>query len=50
LWASDYPHTDTTWPFSHDVVDREFADAAVPPDERRAITVDNCARLYAIPT
>jgi len=49
MWASDYPHTDTTWPFSHDVVDREFGAADIPDDERRAITVDNCAQLYRLP-
>jgi len=50
MWASDYPHTDTTWPYSHAVVEREFAGAGVGDAERRAITVDNCARLYGIPT
>jgi len=49
MWASDYPHTDTTFPYSHAVVDREFGAARVPHDERRAITVDNCARLYGLP-
>jgi predicted TIM-barrel fold metal-dependent hydrolase len=44
LWASDYPHTDSTWPHSRAVVARDFAD--VPGDELRAIVHDNAARLY----
>lgn len=48
MWASDYPHTDTTFPSSHAVVDAVFA--GIPDDERRAITVENAARLYGIPT
>jgi len=48
MWASDYPHTDTTYPTSHDVVDTVFA--GIPEAERRAITVDNAARIYGIPT
>jgi predicted TIM-barrel fold metal-dependent hydrolase len=44
LWASDYPHTDSTWPRSREVVARDFAD--VPEPELRAIVHDNAARLY----
>jgi len=46
LWASDYPHTDSTWPHSRDVVARDFAD--VPEPELRAIVHDNAARLYGL--
>jgi predicted TIM-barrel fold metal-dependent hydrolase len=44
LWASDYPHTDSTWPRSREVIARDFAD--VPADELRRITCDNAAALY----
>lgn len=47
MWASDYPHTDTTWPESLSVIERNFA--TLPEDERRAITSANCAELYSIP-
>lgn len=46
MWASDYPHTDSTWPYSRKVVDELFAD--VPEDERKMITSQNAARLYRI--
>jgi predicted TIM-barrel fold metal-dependent hydrolase len=46
MWASDYPHTDSTWPYSHKVVEELFAE--VPDDERRLITYQNAARLYRI--
>lgn len=48
MWASDYPHTDTTWPHSHKVVDSLLAD--VPHDERTMITSTNAARLYHLDT
>jgi predicted TIM-barrel fold metal-dependent hydrolase len=47
MWASDYPHTDTTFPFSRKVVDELFA--GVPPDEREKITSANARRLYGLP-
>jgi predicted TIM-barrel fold metal-dependent hydrolase len=46
MWASDYPHTDTTWPESTRVVARDFAE--VPDDEVQAIVAGNCADLYAL--
>jgi predicted TIM-barrel fold metal-dependent hydrolase len=46
MWASDYPHTDTTWPHSRQVVERDFA--GVPDAERDLITSRNCADLYGI--
>jgi predicted TIM-barrel fold metal-dependent hydrolase len=46
MWASDYPHHDSTWPFSDEIVERETAhlDAA----SKRAILRDNAASLYAL--
>ncbi len=46
LWSSDYPHSDTTWPRSREVVADHFA--GVPDDARRAIVAGNAARLYKI--
>ena len=46
MWASDYPHTDSTWPYSRKVVDELFAH--VPEDECKMITSQNAARLYRI--
>lgn len=44
MWGSDYPHTDSTWPCSTEVLAEMFADH--PPEARAAITRDNVARLY----
>ena len=44
LWESDYPHTDTTWPNSQEVVQRHFG--GIPEAERRKITFENAARLF----
>jgi predicted TIM-barrel fold metal-dependent hydrolase len=46
MWASDFPHTDSTWPESRKVVERDFAD--VPDDVRRKIVYDNAKTLYHI--
>jgi predicted TIM-barrel fold metal-dependent hydrolase len=46
LWANDYPHLDSTWPCSHQILDEIMHD--VPADERRAMTHDNVAALYRI--
>ena len=44
MWASDYPHSDSTWPHSQKVIERDFA--GVPDDDLRAILHDNAATLY----
>ena len=46
MWGSDYPHTDSTWPCSSDVLDEMFSDC--PASTRAAITHDNVARLYGL--
>jgi predicted TIM-barrel fold metal-dependent hydrolase len=46
LWASDYPHTDSTWPRSREVIARDLGD--IPATERDEITRRNAARLYGL--
>ena len=46
MWASDFPHSDSTWPNSREVIERDFE--GVPEDERRLMTADNVAALYAL--
>ena len=46
MWASDYPHADSTWPHSRETIERNFA--GVSPEQVRAITRDNVAALYGI--
>jgi uncharacterized protein len=44
MWASDYPHPDSTFPRSKEAIEEAFAGLA--EDVVRKVTVENCARLY----
>ena len=44
MWASDYPHPDSTWPNSMAVVDREMAHLSA--EMRQRITHDNAKAFY----
>jgi uncharacterized protein len=44
MWASDYPHTDSTFPESVRAV--EVALGTLPAEDRHRITATNCAQLY----
>ena len=46
MWASDFPHSDSTWPNSRQVIARDFE--GVPDDERRMMVADNAAALYGL--
>jgi len=44
MWASDYPHGDSTWPNSQSVIEKNFK--GVPEDEKRAMLRDNMIQVY----
>jgi hypothetical protein len=46
MWANDFPHSDSTWPWSQAML-AEHA-AALGDEQRRAILCDNVAELYGI--
>ena len=46
MWASDFPHSDSTWPHSRDVIERDFA--GVPEADTHRIIGENCRELYGI--
>jgi predicted TIM-barrel fold metal-dependent hydrolase len=46
MWASDYPHPDSTWPFSRDVIERETGH--LTPEAKKKVTHDNAAALYGL--
>ena len=46
MWASDFPHTDSTWPNSLKVIEQDFE--GVPSDVKRKIVFENAAKLYNI--
>jgi predicted TIM-barrel fold metal-dependent hydrolase len=47
MWGSDYPHHDSIFPRSQEVLDDIFE--GVPDDDRYRITVANCCELYDLP-
>jgi hypothetical protein len=46
MWANDFPHSDSTWPWSQDML-AEHA-AALTDEQRQAILCDNVADLYHV--
>ncbi len=44
MWSSDYPHTQSTWPHSQEIIARDFAD--VPEGEKLKIIRENVLELY----
>jgi predicted TIM-barrel fold metal-dependent hydrolase len=46
MWANDFPHSDSTWPWSQDVL-KEHA-ARLTEEQRRLILHDNVAELYGL--
>ena len=44
MWASDFPHTDCTWPHSRAVIERDFA--KLPDAVTHKIVFENVARVY----
>jgi predicted TIM-barrel fold metal-dependent hydrolase len=47
LWANDFPHSDSTWPWSQEMLERNAV--GVTAEERAWILRDNTAELYKIP-
>jgi len=48
MWASDYPHPDSTFPHSRREIAETFRD--VDPAVTRKVVAENCARLYGVGT
>ena len=46
LWGNDYPHHDSIWPHSMEILDRIFQ--GVPEDEKKKMTSENVLKLYAL--
>lgn len=46
MWGSDYPHTDSTWPCSLEVLDELFD--GIADSDRSKITCENVQNLYGI--
>jgi len=46
MWANDFPHSDSTWPWSQDLLRKHTGDMS--EQERNLILHDNAARLYKL--
>ncbi|HUY27155.1 MAG TPA: amidohydrolase family protein [Candidatus Binataceae bacterium] len=46
MWASDFPHSDSTWPNSREVIARDFE--GVPDAEVRMMISGNAAEIYRL--
>src|SRR2546426_127065 len=46
VWSSDYPHTDSTWPRSRDMIAQAFK--GIPEGDVQKIVGGNVARLYGV--
>jgi predicted TIM-barrel fold metal-dependent hydrolase len=46
MWASDYPHSETTWPHSKSLTDEWFTPYG--DEDKAKILWQNCARLYGL--
>jgi len=44
MWASDYPHSETTWPNSKSLTDEWFS--VLPDEDKAKILWRNCANLF----
>lgn len=47
MWANDFPHSDSTWPWSQQILDEQTK--GLTPHERDRILHDNVAELYGLP-
>lgn len=46
MWANDFPHSDSTWPHSRELLTEHLSD--LDPADARRIVRDNCAELFGL--
>ena len=46
MWSSDYPHNNSTWPHSRQVIERDLGHLA--PEIRQKLVRDNVVGLYGM--
>jgi predicted TIM-barrel fold metal-dependent hydrolase len=47
LWSNDFPHPNSTWPHSKDVVERDLGELSI--EDRRKLVSGNTTQLYGLP-
>jgi len=48
LWANDFPHSDSTWPWSQELLSKHATQLTA--EQSRDILCDNVAELYGMDT
>jgi predicted TIM-barrel fold metal-dependent hydrolase len=46
MWSSDYPHSETTFPRSHEIIIRDFE--GIPEKDIRDICCNRAKKLYGV--
>ena len=46
MWGSDYPHPDSTWPFSKEIIEKDTDH--LPSEMKKKVIHDNAAALYGL--
>jgi predicted TIM-barrel fold metal-dependent hydrolase len=46
MWGSDYPHPDSTWPFSKEIIEKDTVN--LDPQIKRKVLRENAAALYGL--
>ena len=46
MWGSDYPHPDSTWPFSQEIIAKDSNH--LPSDVKKKVYYDNAKALYGL--
>jgi predicted TIM-barrel fold metal-dependent hydrolase len=46
MWSSDYPHSETTFPHSRNIIARDFE--GIPQNDTREITSTRAKQLYGV--
>ena len=46
MWANDFPHSDSTWPWSQELLDEQTKQLSA--EQTKAILSDNAASLYHV--
>jgi uncharacterized protein len=46
MWANDFPHSDSTWPWSQEILAKQTV--GMSADEKNFVLHDNVADLYGL--
>ena len=46
MWANDFPHSDSTWPWSQEMLAEQTGQLS--PEQRKRILRDNVVELYKL--